>query len=462
MNDRLVLFVHGLGGTPRSTWGLFESLLGSDKDLGGLSVGYFTFPTSLFRLPLLSPKYPKVQTLAQALGTQIENSYTHFRDITLVCHSLGGLIGKQYLIDCVDASREMRVKRVLLYAVPNNGAALAGVAGCISWRHNQLRQLCQESDLVRNVSKEWKRTGIEQRIHVRYILGACDKVVNEHSARETWSNPNVDVLVDRGHRDAVKPKHVQDMCYLILKNQMLNSDSKKPPAVPFDGLDTNGPSTASAFDRAQNDAEVRVVVSAVLRIEHAGKYLLIRNTHRPESFAPVGGVYKYRPSARPTLDTFCYRADARDLEMQNDVRGFVTKGTFSSFQAWFKSEAHRETAEECLRRELEEELDEVSLSFSQLADLNFRKVRAVDEGPEFVEAHKYWQFRIFEIYEFTETPSAHALLDILKQSSKTSKDLLWVTADEIQKGRAQTREVLAPHASYFLGTKRYRGLDPAF
>lgn len=101
MNKALVLFVHGLGENPKETWGAFETLLARDKDLQGIEVGYFSYPTFPFSMPF-GKRYPGVQTLAAALNTQIENRFSAFEEITLVCHSLGGLIGKYYLIDRVE------------------------------------------------------------------------------------------------------------------------------------------------------------------------------------------------------------------------------------------------------------------------------------------------------------------------------------------------------------------------
>lgn len=462
MTYRLVLFVHGLGGNPSATWGSFESLLSSDTDLDNVKVDYFSYPTSPFSFPWISKKYPRIQTLAQALATKIENSYPGCSDITLVCHSLGGLIGKQYLIDCIDAKQDLRVKRLLLYAVPNNGASLAGVAGLLSWRHAQLRQLCRQSDLVVGLTRDWKRTQVEQHVDVRYVVGALDRVVSEDSTRETWANPNVHVLQDCGHRDAVKPRHIQDMSYLILKNRMLAARATTSVPVAPREQDSTSSSDNEAFAALDDDTEVRVVVSATLRIEDGGRYLIIRNTHRKESFAPVGGVYKYRPPARRVLDTFCYRPHAINSEMNDDVRGFVHKGAFAKFREWFASEAHRETADECLRRELHEELGEVGLVSPDLGNLQFRLVRSREEGPEFLEGENYWQFRIFEVYDIESSPAAQALLDMLQKHSAESKDLLWVTADEIRRGRASSGDLIAPHTCYFIGKKRYRTQDPAF
>ena len=42
---------------------------------------------------------------------------------------------------------------------------------------------------------------------------------------------------------------------------------------------------------------IRVSVSYLVRIEHKGRFLLIRGSRYPDQFQPVGGVYKFNPSA---------------------------------------------------------------------------------------------------------------------------------------------------------------------
>jgi hypothetical protein len=464
METHLVLFVHGLGGSAESTWGQFDRLLRDDADLGGIDIAYFQYPTFIFRLPF-GPRYPGVQTLAKALATQVRLRHSEVDVITLVCHSLGGLIGKQYLIDALSSNSDCKVNDVVFYAVPNHGAGLAAVASFISWRHPQLRQLCKASDLIRSLAEGWDRVKAESRINVRYIVAAQDKVVDEHSALEAWANSKVDILSDRGHRDIVKPRGADDLAYLALKRHI--RDGKRMRAEQNQGSGSGNIAAEGSGDGgdASNDSnEMRVSFSAILKIERDGRYLLIRNLHRPETFAPLGGVYKYFKPAKSELDKFSFRGQVIDADMRSDLRGFIAESALKSFQDWFASGANRESGNECMRRELEEELAEVGLSPSLVSpELRFRAVRSTTEGPEFVRSMGLKQFRTFDVYELIEdSPGAASLVEALVDRARQSADLLWVSAEDARRGRAETRQLVAAHVPYLFGTKRYREGDPIF
>ena len=66
-SKKLLLFLHGLGGQATSTWGRFPEFLMADREMADrFAVGYYSYPTSLFRLPF-SSRAPKVQELAAGL-----------------------------------------------------------------------------------------------------------------------------------------------------------------------------------------------------------------------------------------------------------------------------------------------------------------------------------------------------------------------------------------------------------
>jgi hypothetical protein len=223
MKQKLILFVHGLGGTGEGTWHLpnrpgFFELIRQDETLSSqYDVEFYQYPTTLFPWPFFSTA-PKIQHLAAGLKTQIDNKYAAYSSIVLVCHSLGGLIARQYLIEEVRNQRPLKISKLLLYAVPNNGAGLASVATHISWTHNQLAQLSRDSDLIEFLNRDWRQLKMNDLLRIKYIVAGLDQAVDRPSAESFWGNPNVEEIIDKGHIAVVKPENPTDLAFVILKN----------------------------------------------------------------------------------------------------------------------------------------------------------------------------------------------------------------------------------------------------
>jgi pimeloyl-ACP methyl ester carboxylesterase len=215
----LLLFIHGLGGARSATWGDFPSYLMSFPSIAdNYVVDYYSFPTQIVRLPF-SARAPKIQVLADGLRTQIK--YANHERVTLLCHSLGGLVAKQYLIEEIDSRRELSVDGVLFFGVPNNGAELAAIGNLISWRQHQLKQLRKDADIIELSNRAWHRLDVHNKIRLKYIVGSQDRVVDRLSAQEYWGNPDVETVIGCGHIDIVKPKSADDLVVRMVRDFLL-------------------------------------------------------------------------------------------------------------------------------------------------------------------------------------------------------------------------------------------------
>lgn len=131
-NRAAIVFIHGGSGDPRETWGKFPAFLAADPRTRGwdiYSYGYVsTGINRLFDLPLAQRVKrmagvhtdPTVSMLVTGLHTQLTTG--RFRDyaaLTLVTHSLGGILAQQLLVDYDDL--RMRVQFLFLMGVSSNG-----------------------------------------------------------------------------------------------------------------------------------------------------------------------------------------------------------------------------------------------------------------------------------------------------------------------------------------------------
>ncbi|MFJ7218656.1 hypothetical protein [Amycolatopsis sp. NPDC098790] len=229
------------------------------------------------------------------------------------------------------------------------------------------------------------------------------------------------------------------------------SDGEEGPAVDF--------STGSRTTRRQH--VVRISFSTLLRVTDDDRYVLFDSPKRPGAYGPPGGVVKFHPPAVRLLESWGFRPDratAGAEKMRSDLRGMLPVRSLRRFQAWFATGAYRETAEECLRRELWEELAEVGLSALRphTRRLSFISVRTVLEGPSSVPGKDFLQLRRFDIHDVAMvTSDAVRLRRELVESGYDAErsGVICANYDDIAHGRLN-RALIAPHSALLAGEAR--------
>lgn len=256
-----VVFVHGLGGNAKKTWGHLPELIRKDDELGTkYELIFYKFNTSLFRVPF-SKRYLSVNDLAMSLDTVIENTVESDSQITLVCHSLGGLIARRYCLNLYRRGDLERIEKVMMFATPHDGSGLALVAKSISFFHSQLNDLCRDSREIDDLNSEWERESLSCSMPILNVIGGQDRVVSKSSAIHFWGNTNVEMIENEGHRSIVKPMDSKSLSFIILKNFLLGKYRKVTPEkltalidgflkchkIPTDGINFQGDTVTIKF-----------------------------------------------------------------------------------------------------------------------------------------------------------------------------------------------------------------------
>jgi pimeloyl-ACP methyl ester carboxylesterase len=123
-NDKIVLFVHGLGGKrygKRATWGRFPELL--FEDLHEIDVGLYQYRTATGRLAFA--KSVSLDDESRVFADLLRDELAGYGTIVLVGHSMGGLLCKAVIHELVardDRNTLARLGGLLLMATPQLGS----------------------------------------------------------------------------------------------------------------------------------------------------------------------------------------------------------------------------------------------------------------------------------------------------------------------------------------------------
>jgi pimeloyl-ACP methyl ester carboxylesterase len=136
--DKVIVFVHGVFGDPKSTWTnsdtgtYWPELIAHDPQFADFDVFVASFDSPMFG------RAADIVELGDNLRVQLtDNGVLKHREVYFIVHSMGGLITKRALLglplDTVNGVKALRnVRAVLFFSTPAQGATLADLAHWVS------------------------------------------------------------------------------------------------------------------------------------------------------------------------------------------------------------------------------------------------------------------------------------------------------------------------------------------
>ncbi len=257
-----VVFVHGFNSSA-AMWEPFTSLIDQDEELEFVRPLTFSYDTRLWQ-PSPLRGVPDFDTVADSLKEFLDTEAGGFDRLLLVCHSQGGLIAQRCLARMLVEGRGPdlgRIRRVVLFACPNNGSQFA-----LALRRGVLRRNPQERQLrpLDQQIADTQRTVLRDIVNAREVTtrtcpipfsvyaGETDNIVPPASARSVF--PSAAVLPG-DHSGIVRPASRAHRSYATLRRLILAA-ADTDPSTSTAMQPTLLPDAVTAHDSAMSSTRV--------------------------------------------------------------------------------------------------------------------------------------------------------------------------------------------------------------
>src|ERR1700756_1349736 len=243
-----VIFVHGLGGHAYDTWRRDTRRreapedvtfwpLWLAEDLEGISV--YTLAYEAPASNWLGTSMPLQDRSVNVLEVLLSEPGLKSGPVVFICHSLGGLIVKQILLDLQqqkDRRKEAkdllgRVTQVVFAATPHTGARQATFLDRLRffvWPSTIARTLVANDPALRSINVAYRGFADESRDHLQHrvfyeMQGTPAGVIVDEASAEPGLPGDPPVPVDADHISIVKPIHRFSVLYARTRDFIANN-----------------------------------------------------------------------------------------------------------------------------------------------------------------------------------------------------------------------------------------------
>lgn len=220
---KIIILVHGLGGTADGTWGKFPNFLDADADID------FSIVSHGYESPHILKfwkRAPSILNVANGLLTDIKARYDLDEDeIILAGHSLGGLVVKKMLLRMKEKKIHHNIRKVCFFDVPHDGSGYANVGKYISFKNRHLKSLCRDSSELDELNDQWVDSGMDNTLDILSVISANDDIVSSSSSKSIFRSHRVETINDVDHRSIVKPESTDSSAYIVFKSFILEKNT---------------------------------------------------------------------------------------------------------------------------------------------------------------------------------------------------------------------------------------------
>ncbi|MBW1848298.1 MAG: hypothetical protein JRJ27_14455 [Deltaproteobacteria bacterium] len=219
---RLIVLIYGLKGSDSRFGEYFPNLLKSDPQLSELykvvschcHFGFFRY--------LFSNKELVIETLTRRLRKKLLRANKNYTQVAFVCHGLGGLVARQYIMEEAMNQKTLDVDRISMFAVPNSKLDLARIYDSLSWKDFFGKNISRHPETIEKLNKAWAVNALEKKVAVKYVLGDLDNIIDKSDALAQWGTGYFTHAAKKDHWSVFKPESHDDSAFLITKRFLLS------------------------------------------------------------------------------------------------------------------------------------------------------------------------------------------------------------------------------------------------
>jgi len=270
-SDKIIVFIHGLGGS-KFTWYNFTNYF-NKKWSGnyGFLLKYFPYYRIFINKEFLTRKFKKqwISKLINTIFLPFEKLYflikilwskrnTHnvelldnyitknckeSRNVIIVAHSMGGLIARQFLINCKKSQIDIKKYRMLItYATPHKGSNIADKVTIkrikiVSYLYTkfsiyfnyrispQIGDLASLNEFIQDIEADWSRYNVGIGLNFIRVVAKNDFLVKPESAMQNDKEIEFIKEFEYDHGGIINPMNTEvafePINYFIEKLNML-------------------------------------------------------------------------------------------------------------------------------------------------------------------------------------------------------------------------------------------------
>ena len=223
-NQNAIIFIHGFTGHHTMTWQQFPRFVEEDPALKGWDIYCYGYETKLFPFFGLWEGNPPLHRLAQQLHTATNmDPLQAYSGLTLVAHSMGGLIVQEALV--LSEELRQRVTHAFCYGTPSNGLAKARLGSLFN---RQAKDMCVGGPFIKRLRDRWE-SKIQPLRGLKFfaVAGDKDEFVPPDSSLNPFPHDQCRV-VQGNHLEIVKPASPQAECFRVFRDGILDEVRELP------------------------------------------------------------------------------------------------------------------------------------------------------------------------------------------------------------------------------------------